>query len=132
MNNELKKWTESVYMKLYRKYLVSKTWFIILNVLSSILIASMVILNIYAIKKNPYADTKIYYVLIAIFSAFIGLLTSLVSFFTLNKNSNKYKEQAKDLRHQLNLYKKKEGKYESKERDKLILDEITNITTEQE
>lgn len=125
---ENKNWVEEQYKNLYKKYINSRSWFIILNILSFTFVASMVILNIYAIKKNPFENTKVLYVAIAILSGFIGLLTSLVSFFTLNKNSNKFKKQYEDVATQYKMYKNKEGQYEPiKNRDEVLIDEILRI-----
>lgn len=132
MMQDLKKWTEDKYVTLYKKYFNSRTWFIVLNVLSFVLVASMVILNIYAIKKNPYPDTIKFYVSIAILTGFMGLITSIVSFFTLNKNTNKFKKQYQDVREQYNQYKKKDGQYSNaKTRDEILVDEVLKIIHEE-
>ena len=129
---ELHKWTENEYMKLYKKYIRSRLWFIILNVLSFVLVASMVILNIYAIKKNPFPDTIKLYVSIAILTGFVGLLTSLVSFFTLNKNSNKYKEQYENVMEHYKNYKKQVGQYEkASTRDQVLIDSVLEIVNKE-
>lgn len=132
MMQDLKKWAEDKYITLYKKYFNSRAWFIALNVLSFALVASMVILNIYAIKKNPYPDTVKLYVSIAILTGFMGLITSIVSFFTLNKNTNKFKKQYEDVREQYNQYKKKDGQYSNaKTRDEILVDEVLKIIHEE-
>lgn len=131
MMQDLKRWTEDKYVALYKKYINSRAWFILLNVISLVLVASMIVLNLYAIKKNPYPDTKLLYVVIAILTGFLGLMTSAVSFFTLNKNSNRFKKQYQDVKEQYSLYKKKEGHYSTaKTRDEILVDEVLKIVHE--
>ena len=132
MNNELRKWSEKIYMKAYRKYIKSTTWFIALNILSLVLVALMIMLNIYAIKKNPFQNTKIFYVLIAIVSGFIGLLTSISSFMSFKKNGVKYKEQYEAIKEEKKAYKKSHGKYDDKLRDEIFIEEVYKITNSKE
>ncbi len=134
MNKDLRKWTEKVYMKAYRKYIKSKTWFIILNVLSITLVAIMIMLNIYAIKKNTFNDpSKLYYVIIAVIAGLIGLLTSISSFLAFKKNGKKYKEQYELIKNEKKAYKSKSGKYKpAKTRDELFVEEVYNITNSEE
>ncbi len=133
MNKELSKWTEKIYMKAYRKYIKSRTWFIILSVLSILLVAIMIMLNIYAIKKNPFGDdSKLYYVIIAIIAGLIGLLTSISSFMSFKKNGVKYKTQYELIKDEKKAYKSKSGKYKAKERDEIFIEEIYKITNSEE
>lgn len=127
---DLNNWTKNIYMKLYKKYLYSKICFITLSVISFSLIALMIILNIFAIKKNQFRNTVPLYVAISILTGFVGLSTSIVSFFTLNKNSNKYKTQYKHIEEEYKLYKAKEGKYEGSTRDEVIINSIMLIISD--
>ena len=129
---ELNKYVERKYLKLYKKYLVSKTWFILLNVLSIFLVALMVILNLYAIKKNPLADTKVYFVVISILSGFIGLLTGLASFFTIRKNANEYHERYEFIKNEYDAWKTSKGKYNDKNKDEILIDEVLSISSGEE
>lgn len=125
---EINKWVEEKYTKLYKKSVNSKVWFAIINIISFAMVASMVILNIYSIKKNPYHDTVKFYVAIAIITSFIGLLTSVTSFFTLNKSSNTYGKQYEEINKEYKLYKEKKDHYKGKDRDALIIDRVLEIT----
>lgn len=130
--NNINKYVESKYMKLYKKYTLSRTLFIVLNVLSFFLIALMIILNIYAIKKNPLSDTKIYFVVISILSGFVALLTSLASFFSLRKKSSDYKERYEQIKDEYKAWEKGKGKYTGKDKDGIIIDEILRINSGEE
>ena len=132
MNKDLQKWTEKIYMKAYRKYIKSRTWFITLNIISLVLIALMIMLNIYAIKKNPFDNTKIYYVLIAVISGLIGLFTSISSFMSFKKNGIKYKEQYEAIKEEKKAYKKSSGKYDDKLKDEIFIEEVYKITNSNE
>ena len=132
MNKELRVWTEKIYMKAYRKYIKSRTWFIFLNVLSLFLIAIMIMLNIYSIKKNPFQDTKVYYVLIAIISGFIALLTSVSSFLSFKKNGIMYKKQYEAIKEEKKAYKKGHGKYDDKNKDEIFIEAVYKISDSNE
>ena len=126
MNKELHLWVEEKYIKLHKKQLKSKFFFIILNVIALLFAASMIILSVYSIKKNPYSDTKWWYVTIAILVGLMSLLTSILSFFSLNKNMNRYNNHHKQVNEEYLSYKKKEGKYK-KHDEELFIDSILEI-----
>lgn len=127
---ELNKWVEDKYMKLYKKYITSRSIFIILNLISLVLVASMVILGIFAIKKNPFENTKPYYVAVLVLTGAVGFFTSIISFFSINKNANKCREQYDLVKEEYSKYKANEGKYDDKNKDSILIDSIYKITEE--
>ena len=126
MNKELHKWVENKYIKLHKKQVKSKTIFIILNIIALLFSASMIILSIYSIKKNPYSDTKWLYVMVAILVALMSLCSSMLSFFSLNKNMNEYNKQRILVNKEYSSYKKNEGKYKNTN-EELLIDSILEI-----
>lgn len=129
-NLQLEKYVERKYLVLYKKYLVSKFWYISLNILSALLIALMIILNIYALRKNKVPDTKIYFVAIAILSGFIAMLLGLSGFFVLKKNANSYKENYLKIIAEEKQWKAKEDEYKKENRDEILISKILEITSE--
>ncbi|MCR8612920.1 MAG: hypothetical protein NC236_00335 [Mycoplasma sp.] len=125
--NTIKNWVEKKYRLLYRKYLISKIWFIALNLISFFLVAAMIILNIYAIRKNPFQDTKPLYVSLAVLTGFVGFFTSVTSFFTLNRSSNIYRKQLKEIENEKKLFNSKDEKYNVKNKNEVFLNSILEI-----
>lgn len=125
---ELNLWVEKKYKNLRDKYLKSRMWFILLNVFSFLMMSLMIIVNVYAIKKNVYFRNVVpLYVAISILTGFIALITSILSFFTLNKNSNNYKNQYKLINQEYKMYKSNEGKYSVKSKDEILVDSVLEI-----
>ena len=130
MNKDLHKWVENKYIKLHAKQVKSKAVFITLNIIALLFSASMIILSVYSIKKNPFSNTKWLYITVAILVALMALFTSLLSFFSLNKNMNKYNKQHILVNEEYSFYKKQEGKYKSKN-EELFIDSILRIINEE-
>ncbi|WKX02813.1 hypothetical protein [Candidatus Mycoplasma mahonii] len=128
--NNLEISINKIYMKVYTKYLKSRLVFIFLNVLLIAFVSLMIIINLFAIKKNVFDSTKIYYVVIAIGSTLIGLLTSMSAFMLFRKNGITAKEQYKNIKLELKAYKASIGKYKinEAERQQLFIEEIHKIS----
>lgn len=127
MKQDLKNWVEKKYMVLYRKYLVSRSWFIFLNIVCFSLIAAMAIANYYAIRNDVAGHVKVYFIIISILSALVGFITSITSFFTLRKNSIIYKERHEHIKHEYKLYKDKQAPYDKKDAKAKLIDEVMRI-----
>lgn len=127
MKKDLKNWVEKKYLTLYRKYSVSKMWFIILNIICFSLIAAMAIANYYAIRNDVAGHVKTYFIIISILSAFAGFITSITSFFTLRKNSLIFKERYVQIKHEYKLFKDKAHPYNEKDAKEKLIDNVMRI-----
>ncbi|QNM93915.1 hypothetical protein H9M94_01420 [Mycoplasma sp. Pen4] len=62
----------------FRKYIFSKAFFIFFNILAILISSSIIILNLFSIRFNPFPkETLTLFVLIAVFSVFITLLIGI-------------------------------------------------------
>ena len=127
MKRDLKNWVEKKYLVLYRKYTISRMWFIILNIICFSLIAAMSIANYYAIRNDVAGHVKVYFIIISILSAFAGFITSITSFFTLRKNSMLFKDRSTQIRHEYKLYKDNAHPYNEKDAKEKLIDNVMRI-----
>ncbi|UVD81977.1 DUF4231 domain-containing protein [Mycoplasma iguanae] len=74
--------------KLYKKYLISKFLYLILNIILILMSAFMSILSAYSIAKNPNLYSVSIFVAIAFITAIMTFLNALITTFTLK---NRYK-----------------------------------------
>ena len=81
---------EKIYIKYLKKYYISISWFIFLNILSFSVAAGLIFLNAYAIKKNSSDFLKIIFVIIAILEAISAFIITLSSFFKIRKQSQEH------------------------------------------
>ncbi|WLP85792.1 hypothetical protein [Mycoplasma seminis] len=76
--------------KTFFKYNFSRFFFVILNVIAIFIAASIVILNLYAIRFNKYPeDTMLFFVLIAVLSVVTTLIVSIQSFLGITNKKAK-------------------------------------------
>lgn len=130
MIKNIDSWVEFRYLALKRKYFVSQFWFYFLNFLSFGTAAAIVVLNLFAIKLNNDADLKKLFVVMAIISATITFLTTIVSFFTLKKSAIKANHKLERIETEYKKFKDKKDDYKTKEAEHLIIKRITYIFNE--
>lgn len=104
--------------------------FIFLNVLAFFIVAGVVILNLYAIRKNPaHGNNKIIlmFVLTSILSGISGVISALLSFFVFRKKAKAATEKIKSISYEKNMWKNKQARYADANRDQIIIDRILKI-----
>jgi len=113
----------------YKKYKRSSNIFITLNIISFVLAAGLVILNLYAIRKNPSQDTitKVMFVATSILTGIGAMITALLSFFVFRKKALSSKEKAEAIGHEKDLHKHKGEPYNEKDRDQKLIDKVVKI-----
>ncbi|SJZ61654.1 hypothetical protein [Mycoplasmopsis verecunda] len=80
-NNQINIKSNKLKNKTHKKYILSRAFFVFLNVLAIFISASIVILNLYAIRFNEFPDkTMIFFVLIAVLSVVTTLVVSVQIF----------------------------------------------------
>lgn len=126
---ELDMWVEKKFRFMYKKFIKSRTWFATLNIISFFLIASLIILNLYSIKKNPFQETKIFFLLISILSTAVGALIAIASLFAFKKRYNEYKESAIQLAKEYKMYKAGVGEYEFSNKTEVFIANFDRIIT---
>lgn len=107
--------------------------FIALNIIAMFIAAGLVVLNLYAIRKNPAKDDTtimIMFVLTSILSGASGVITALMSFFVFRKKALKAKDKAESISHERNLWKNKKDRYSDSDRDQIIIDRVLKIIEE--
>lgn len=130
MNKKLETWVEFKYLAMKRKYFVSQFWFFFLNLLSFAISAAIIVLNLFAIKLNKDNDLKELFVIMAIISAVVVFLTTVVTFFTFKKSAIKASHKLDRIKDEYVKFKNKEDDYKSKDAEHLIIKRITYIFNE--
>ncbi|MFV8414106.1 hypothetical protein ACNQ2I_02935 [Mycoplasma sp. Z355B] len=106
--------------KSFNKYIISRSFFVFLNVLAIFIAASIVILNLYSIRFNKYPDTTmVYFVLIAVLSVITTLVVSLQSFFGITDKKTTLKDTISNLDEVINAISAKDD-LSTEEYDKII------------
>ena len=127
---------QSIFNELELKRKKSRAIFIFLNVLSFLMVAGLVVLNLFAIRFNPTANHSggvntseviFLFITLSILSGLSSFVTSLISFFVFRKKAVNAKEQIEAIQHEVSLHKKVEGSYKTEDKDVLLMERITRI-----
>ena len=125
-----------IFNELEKKRKKSRGIFIFLNILSFIMVAGLVVLNLFAIRFNPTANHSggvntseviFLFITLSILSGLSSFITSLISFFVFRKKAIRAKEQMHAIQHEVSLYKKVEGSYKTEDKEVLLMERITKI-----
>ena len=123
-NNQVSK----KYDALYRKYRISKGWFVFLNIFSFALIAGVVIANYYAIRKDEIiGDLKPIFILMSVITSVVGLIAAIASFFTLRKNESVLKGKYEQIEHEYIMFKNKEAPYDKRDAKEKVISEVMRV-----
>lgn len=131
-DEKLNQWAELKYLNLQRKYVQSVTIFTILNILSFSIAAAIVVLNLFALKNNEIPSTKPFFIAIAIISGVVAFLTALLSFFKFKTSANKAKVKIEKINEEIRSFESKEDKYKNKDREHLLINNITLIYNDED
>lgn len=96
--------------RLYRKFLISRAGFLILNITLILMSAFMGILSAYAIAKNQHLPSVAIFVAIAFITAVIAFLNAINATFTLSNRFNVSKTRIVELENELAKLRKNEIK----------------------
>ena len=130
MNN-----VNEIYDYFSKKERKSNIIFISLNLIAFGLAALLVILNLFAIRFNPVKlspssgdDIVVWmFVAMSIITGIIASVSSVMSFFVFRKRALKYKDKKELILKEQVAYDNKEGSYEGKNRDKVLVEAVTKI-----
>ncbi|OAB49013.1 hypothetical protein [Mycoplasmopsis gallinarum] len=107
--------------KLKFKYGWRQGLFIFLNILTILIAAGMIVLNLYSIRFNIFADqTMIYFVLMAILSTVITFLVTVKSFLNIQDKKTQLTQ---------NLLKNQETLSQIQEKKSISEEDVDNITS---
>ncbi|TDV24358.1 hypothetical protein BCF59_0320 [Mycoplasmopsis mustelae] len=108
-----------IYDKVRRKFLISKIFFISFSMLSIVLSALIVVLNLYSIRWNEYPEqTMVYFIAMALITSILTFIISIQSFLNISNRKNKIKE---------NIVKTSELILELEEKTDLSQEDLDNI-----
>lgn len=128
---EASKYAEREYNNLKHKYIVSKFWFIFLNIQSIFLVSMLILLNIFAIKWNTnphYENTKIWFVVIASLNGSVGFITTILSFLKVKNKLKKIGIALVSINNEKKDYYKKTGIYsKERKREERFIHSILNL-----
>lgn len=129
-NKNMETWVEGKYMKIKYKYLISMYGFIALNILSFAIAAVVIILNLFAIRYNDDDSTKILFICISALGGFVSFITTIISFFTLKRAASVSKTKMERIEIESNKHTNKIEEYSGKDRDQVLVRNITQIYNE--
>lgn len=93
----IKDWINKKLMKLKRKYWISQTIWVSLNVLVICLTTLLSILSVYSIAKNTSSKTIWIFVTLALIASTTAFLTNLFNMLELNDKTKILKEEIQKL-----------------------------------
>lgn len=93
----IKDWINKKLMKLKRKYWISQTIWVSLNVLVICLTTLLSILSVYSIAKNTSSKTIWIFVTLALIASTTAFLTNLFNMLELNDKTKMLKEEIQKL-----------------------------------
>ena len=134
MNITSKIYADKTYSKLKKKYYLSLFWFAFLNIFLILLISTLILLNIFAIKWNTnpiYNKTKIWFVILAILNSIVAVLTSIITFLKLKPKMEVIKNALLSISKLKDEFYNKKGIFKiNNNNEKRFIDVIFNITKE--
>ena len=133
MNITSKIYADKTYSKLKKKYYLSLFWFAFLNIFLILLISTLILLNIFAIKWNTnpiYNKTKIWFVILAILNSIVAVLTSIITFLKLKPKMEVIKNALLSISKLKDEFYNKKGIFKINNNEKRFIDVIFNITKE--
>ncbi|MBU4691280.1 DUF4231 domain-containing protein [Mycoplasma zalophi] len=115
--------------KLAKKLWIYSFWYYFLNVVIMLISLTISILGSIQLYNgfDGFGDWNKYLLITTGISAAITFLTSLISFFVLNKKINKYKIRINKINFESLLWKEKIGEYKHKNRDLTFFKKVAEI-----
>lgn len=127
MSNNINWWVEKKYLLMKRKYFVSQFWFYLLNITAFAIAASIVVLNLFALRMNKIETSKPFFLGMAIIGAVITFVTTLISFFAFKNKANLAKEKLERIAEESKKFKTKQDEYKGKDAEHILVKRITFI-----
>ena len=128
---------ENKILKIYNFFVKKKKRshgiFIILNILAFFSAATTIVLNLYAIRKNPaHGDNQIIimFLITSILTGMSGVSSAFLSFFVFRKKAHLAEEKIESISYERNLWKNKQARYADDNRDQIIIDKVLKIIEE--
>lgn len=94
----LNKEVVKIYFSFKKKYWIAKCFYIILNLILFLFLAAVAIVSVYALKKNPFPNTKIYFVITTVLSGVLTFISSLISLIKWNQKRDFFANKLKQLK----------------------------------
>lgn len=118
------------YNNLRKKHLNATIWYITLNVMSLLLVASLIVSNLWALRWNHIkfdSNIRLLFLLGVALNAVSALLTSVLSFFELRPKSQMLKNALIDIDREFAQWKQQENKYKRLDRNSRIITVVNMI-----
>lgn len=119
-----------IYSSLRKKYKRTTTTFMMINITIFAVSAIIIVLNIFAIRKNPADEptVKWLFVTIAILTAVSAFISTFISLYVFRKRNKKIMEKTDKINHEKEQYKDNLGKYSNVEnKEALLIQIVTSI-----
>lgn len=128
MSKEFKK-SKYLYIDLNKKYKKTTTFFLIINLTIFFIGAAIIVLNIFAIRKNPSSDpiTKWIFVSVAIATAIATFISSITSLYVFRKKNKTLNEKITLIDIERKQFKRKVLAYTEPNPEVLLLRRIETI-----
>ena len=134
MNTSTKEYANKIYSKLKKQYYLSLFWFAFLNIFLILLISTLILLNIFAIKWNTnpvYNKTKVWFVILAILNSIVAVLTSIITFLKLKPKMVVIKNALLSISKLKDEFYSRQGPFKiQKNKDEKFINIIFNIMKE--
>lgn len=120
----------SIYNKLSKKLRKALSIFTIINMIIFLLSAGIIILNIYAIRKNPADDnfTKWIFVAMTIMVTISGVVGSITSLYVFRKRNKDVTDKLQKIEEEKEKYLSKTDDYKDiKLMDEKLIENVTKI-----
>ena len=98
----------NLYFSLKKKYWLAKMFYVALNLILFLFLATVAIVSVYALKKNPFPNTKIYFVITTILSGVLTFVSSLVSLIKWNQKRDFFTNKLDQLQKLEESYRRHE------------------------
>ena len=119
-----------IYLELKKRYKGSTRIFLLINLTIFIVSAVIIVLNVFAIRKNP-ADQpfiKWLFVAVTILTAVSGFIGSLISLYVFRKRNKSILEKTDKIEFERKQHKEKAGDYAlTTNRDAMLINKVTKI-----
>lgn len=119
-----------IYNSLRKKYKRTNTTFTLINITIFAVSAIIIVLNIFAIRKNPADESTVkwLFVTIAILTAVSAFISTFISLYVFRKRNKKIMEKTDKINHEKEQYNDNLGKYsEVKNKEALLIENVTTI-----
>ncbi|MCC3161114.1 MAG: hypothetical protein K4H23_05240 [Mollicutes bacterium PWAP] len=130
-HTETQVFVEKQFIKLRKKRMTQILIIVSINILLFLITATLVVLNLFAIKKNPENDIKWLFVVLIVLSGIGSLISSIISIFVFKNKVPKLRDKIIRIKEIKKKYKKSIDQFDNpKNKKDIYVSQIVEIIEE--